>query len=203
MFFPIRIPPTPAMGFTGGPEFQTDIKNAQNGREYRNGDWAICRHKYTCPFQNISNDAYLSIKEVFLITRGRLHTFLHKDWADFEAAASQFAVADGTTVAYQLKKMSQIGAATYERVITKPQLEGFSLTINGVLQSPSSYLLEVLTGVVTFNTAPPTGTVLRWSGMFDVQVRFDIDFLPWSLDDKNNDGYVANGSVDLIEVIDE
>lgn len=201
MFFPIRIPPTPGLGFTGGPEFQTDIKNAQNGREYRNADWAVCRHKYTCPFQNISNDAYLSIKEVFLIVMGRNHTFLHKDWADFEAVNARFGTGDGTTKVFQLSKLSSQGGGTYTRVITKPVLEGFTVKLNGTLAG--GYALDVLTGLVTFTVAPALDAVLTWGGLFDVQVRFDIDFLPWSLDDRNDDGYVANGSVDLIEVLDE
>lgn len=200
MFYPIRIAPTPGLGFTGGPEFQTDIKNAQNGREYRNGDWAICRHKYTCPFLNISNDAYLSIKEVFLVVRGRLHTFLHRDWADYTAVNERFGVGDGTNKIFQLRKTSTLGSATYDRLITKPS--GTVLVkANGT--AASGYLVEPTTGVVTFSTAPGDNVVLTWTGEFDVQVRFDIDFLPFSLDDRNNDGYVTNGSVDLIEVLDE
>lgn len=201
MFFPIRIPPTPGLGFTGGPEFQTDIKNAQNGREYRNADWVLCRHKYTCPFANISNAAYLTIKEVFLVVMGRNHSFLHKDWADFEAVNARFGTGDGATRVFQLKKISTVGAATYERIITKPVFEGFVVRVNGALGVPAA--VDTLTGLVTFVTAPAEGAVLTWSGTFDVQVRFDIDYLPWSLDDRNNDDYVANGSIDLFEVIDE
>jgi len=202
-FYPISIAQCPGFGFTGGPEFQTDIKNAQNGREYRNGDWAICRHKYTVPFIAVPDEAYLSIKEVFLIVRGRLHTFLHKDWADYQAENSEFAVADGISVAYRLKKTSQVGAASYERIITKPQLDGLSVTINGVVQATNTYSVDSLTGLITFDNAPPLNTVLRWSGTFDVQVRFDIDYLPFSLDNANAGGYLQNGSVDLIEVLDE
>lgn len=201
MFFPIRIPPTPGLGFTGGPEFQTDIKNAQNGREYRNADWVLCRHKYTCPFANISNAAYLTIKEVFLVVMGRNHSFLHKDWADFEAVNASFGTGDGTTTVFQLSKISSLGGGTYTRVITKPILAGLIVRQNGTQRT--DILVDVLTGLVTFLSAPPNDAVLTWTGEFDVQVRFDIDYLPWSLDDRNNDDYVANGSIDLYEVIDE
>jgi uncharacterized protein (TIGR02217 family) len=202
MFFPIRIAPTPGLGFTGGPEFQTDIKNAQNGREYRNADWLMCRHKYTCPFNNISNDAYLTIKEVFLVVMGRNHSFLHKDWADFEAVNSHFGRGDGVATEFQLYKTSQVGAATYLRKITKPVLAGFTVSINGVVQT-DTFTVDQLTGVVTFGTPPAENAALTWSGQFDVQVRFDTDYLPWSLDDRNDAGYVSNGSIDLYEVIDE
>lgn len=201
MFIPIRIAPTPGLTAMGGPEFQTDIKNAQNGREYRNADWAMCRHKYSYPFNNISNDAYLSIKEVFLIVMGRTHSFLHKDWADFEAVNSGFGEGDGTTRVFQLYKTSSLGGAQYRRRITKPVLDGLTVKINGA--TASSFSVDVLTGLVTFETAPALHAELTWSGQFDVQVRFDIDYLPWSLDDRNDAGYVTNGSIDLFEVLDE
>lgn len=200
-FFPIRIAQCPGFGFTGGPEFQTDIKNAQNGREYRNGDWVLCRHKYTVPFLNVTDEAYLAIKEVFLIVRGRLHSFLHKDWADFHASNAAFGVGDGATTVFQLSKISTQGAGAYTRVITKPVLDGLTVRQNGTLRT--DILVDVLTGLVSFNTAPPNHAVLTWTGEFDVQVRFDIDYLPFSLDNANADGYLQNGSIDLIEVIDE
>lgn len=200
-FYPISIAQCPGFGFTGGPEFQTDIKNAQNGREYRNGDWAICRHKYTVPFLNVTDEAYLAIKEVFLVVRGRLHTFLHKDWADYQADNARFGTGDGTTRVFQLSKISTVGAASYTRIITKPVFEGFVIRVNGALGVPAA--VDTLNGLVTFVTAPANGAVLTWTGTFNVQVRFDIDYLPFSLDNANGSGYAQNGSIDLIEVLDE
>lgn len=199
MFYPIYIDPVPGLGFTGGPEFSTDIKSTQGGREKRNAEWMNCRHKYTCPFLNITNDAYLAIKKVFLICKGRNHTFLHRDYADFEANNEQFGLGDGVTKVFQLRKVSTQGGGSYERVITKP-VAGAVIRVDGAV-TPA--VVDTLTGTVTFSTAPIAGTILRWTGEFDVQVRFDIDYLPFSLDDCNNDGYVTNGSVDLIEVVDE
>lgn len=45
--------------------------------------------------------------------------------------------------------------------------------------------------------------MLTWSGEFYVHVRFDIDYLPFSLDDAMMGDYARNGSVDLIEVLNE
>lgn len=200
-FYPISIAQCPGFGFTGGPEFQTDIKNAQNGREYRNGDWAITRHKYSVSFLNITDDAYLAIKEVFLVVRGRLHSFLHKDWADYQADNSHFGTGDGTTVTFQLSKTSVVGSATYTRTINKPVASTLQVYVNGVQNV--DILLDSLTGLVTFLTAPADNAALTWSGEFNVQVRFDIDYLPFSLDNANASGYLQNGSVDLLEVLDE
>lgn len=208
MFYPIRIPPTPGFGFTGGPEFQTNVQNIASGREKRNAEWSICRHKYTAPFHNVPEDAYRSIKAVFLIMRGKTHTFLHRDWGDFTAVNETFGIGDGVTTVFQLSKMSSVlgfPAATYTRVVTKPNVSApldipLVIKADGSVVSPS---VSELDGSVAFGSPPASGAVLTWSGEFDVQVRFDIDYLPYSLDDRNPGGYVTNGSVDLIEVLDE
>jgi hypothetical protein len=56
---------------------------------------------------------------------------------------------------------------------------------------------------VTFASAPANASVITWSGEFRVPVRFDNDYLPFSLDNRRSDGYANNGSIDLIEVLGE
>lgn len=63
--------------------------------------------------------------------------------------------------------------------------------------------IDTTAGTVTFAAAPANGAVLTWTGEFRVQVRFDMDYLPFSIDDIGNDGFANNGSVDLIEVLGE
>lgn len=57
----------------------------------------MCRHKYTVPYSALNDESYSAIKTVFLLCRGRCHTFLHKDWGDFQAVNEPFGVGDGTT----------------------------------------------------------------------------------------------------------
>lgn len=204
-FYPIRIAPIPGFGFVGGPNFMTNVQSIANGKEKRNADWDICRHKYTAPFKNVSEAAYIAIKEVFLVVRGKAHTFLHRDWGDFKAVNAAFGTGDGTTTVFQLRKVSTVGAGTYERVITKPNSAAplelpFSVKVAGVT---TGVAVDDTTGLVTFASAPASGAALTWSGEFDVQVRFDTDYLPFSLDDANTGGYVTNGSIDLYEVLGE
>lgn len=202
MFFPIQIPPVPGFGFTSIPTFQTDIADMAGGRERRNAEWSVVRHRFTAPYKNIPSPAYLEIKRVFLICRGRAHTFLHRDWSDFSAADEPFGIGDGATKVFQLSKLSQIAGvpgATYTRIVNKPDV-GVVVKVSGV---PTAATVSMLTGTVTFDTPPALGAQLTWSGEFFVQVRFDADTLPWSLDDKNASSFVTNGSVDLMEVLDE
>jgi uncharacterized protein (TIGR02217 family) len=201
-FYAIEIEGCPGYTFNGGPTFSTNIQDLANGNEKRNGDWAVCRHKYTAPFANIHEDVYLAIKAVFLICRGRLHTFLFKDWGDFEAQDEAFGTGDGATKIFQLKKISTLAgtSATYERIITKP-VAGATFKVNGVATGAA---LDVNTGLVTFAAAPALHAALTWSGEFRVQVRFDNDELPFSLDSKFGAGdFANNGSIDLLEVLNE
>lgn len=201
-FYAIEIPACPGLNFSGGPEFSTNIQALANASESRNADWDICRHKYTAPFNNITDAAYLAIKDVFLICRGRAHTFLFKDYSDFKATDAQFAIGDGATKVFQLQKLSIVAgtSATYQRLITKP-LVGATFTANGVAVGAA---LDTNTGLVTFANAPAIGVVLRWSGEFRVHVRFDIDYLPFTLSDAlQGGGYANNGSIDIIEVLNE
>lgn len=199
MFYPIQIEACPGFGWVGAPSFQTNVQSLANGREKRNAEWSICRHHFTAPYKNITDDAYRAIKKVFLICRGRTHTFLHKDWADFRATDEQFGIGDGTTTAFQLSKVSSDGGGSYTRTIDKP-VAGVVVKVNGVV-TPAS--VSSLDGSVAFSSPPANAAVLTWTGEFLVHVRFDIDSLPFSLDDKGRNGFFTNGSVELIEVIDE
>lgn len=197
-FYATKIPPAAAFGFQGGPVFSTNIKNLANGREKRNADWLQCRHQYSCPFQNITNDNYLLIKAVHLAMRGKLHTFLFTDPADNQASNDRFGTGDGTTTVFQLSKIADAGGgATYTRIITKPNtLIGVTIRVNGVVTAAS---VDGTTGLITFSSAPANASILTWTGSFDVQVRFDNDNLPFSINDKSGSTFVQNGSVDLIE----
>lgn len=201
-FFAIEIEACPSLNFSGGPQFSTNIQSLVNGSEKRNADWDLCRHTYTAPFTNISDDDYMAIKNMFLICRGRAHTFLFKDWGDYRATNEPFGTGDGVTKTFQLKKISTIEgtSASYDRTITKP-VAGATFTVAGTLTGGA---LDTTTGLVTFADAPALGATLAWSGEFRVQVRFDNDQLPFSLAAIRRAGGFANtGSIDLIEVLNE
>lgn len=199
-FYAMQIEPTPGFGFSGGPTFQTRIDPLASGNEKRNVDWPVCRHRYTAPFNNIPNDAYLAIKRVFLICRGRAHTFLFRDWGDFTAADDVFGTGDGVETVFQLSKLStDVSGGTYLRTVTKP--DGVVVTkVGGTITAAT---VNPAAGTVTFNDAPADGAVLTWTGRFFVHVRFDTDSLPFTLDNKSGGTFITNGSVELLEVLNE
>ena len=182
----------PAYGWQSGPEFNTRIVTMKSGRERRNAEWGFARHTFTVPFKNITQAAYIGIKQMHLVCRGQLHCFKFKDYLDCTSTNEIFATGDGVKTVFQLCKISVIDGVSYERdcfVI----LPGFAITDNGTSVAPT---VDTARGLVTFSVAPGAGDVLRWSGTFAVWVRFNHDQLPFSLDDLN----AVNGSVDLIEV---
>lgn len=201
MFIDAELDICPAFGWQGGPSFNTRVITTQSWMERRNANNIQCRHSYSLPLQNIIDADYLTLlKQVFMACRGQLHSFLVKDYSDYQANNDVFGEGDGVTKTFQLSKTSAFGSASYVRIITKP-VAGASVTVNGVATAAT---IDVTTGIVTFSVAPAAGAILRWTGEFRVPVRFNSDVLNTTIDNKSNQGdFLINGSVDLIEVFAE
>lgn len=185
--------PCPGYGWAGGPSFMTNIVTLQNGREKRNAMWRQPRHKFSAPFLNISQEAFRAIKAMFMVCLGQTKAFRFRDENDFEAENAQFAVADGSSLTYQLGKLSLLGGQNFFREVYA--LAGNPvITLNGVVTG--AFTADLDRGTITFLTPPEIGTVLRWTGDFDVWVRFATDEINFTLDNPN----ATNGSVELLEV---
>ncbi len=183
--------PCPGYGWAGGAEFQTRIVELQNGRNRRNANWAQARHRYSAPFLNISKSAYREIKKMHLACMGQVHTFRFRDELDYEAVGEIFAIADGVKTVFQLSKFSTVDGISYQREVYALKSTP-AITVNNAPVTPT---VNANTGKVTFAVAPAIGATLRWSGNFDIWVRFAQDYLPFSLDNPN----ATNGTIDLIE----
>lgn len=202
MFYPIQIEECPGFGWEGGAEFATLIRQQENGRNRRKPTRYIGLHRYVAPFDNIPLQAAQNIKKVHLAMLGMAHTFLHWDYLDNEAVDEEFAVGDGTTKIFQLKKTYDPGGgATYERDITKPD-DDVVVSVSGVVQSAGVSYSQT-TGLVTFTAAPAFGASLTWSGHHFVCVRFNRDDLPFTIDSKSKTAFITNGSIELIEELTE
>lgn len=190
----------PAYGWQGGPEADTEVTALRNRHERRNAVGARMRHRFTLPFQNIQRASYLAyLKAAHLAMRGRLHSFLVKDWLDFAATLESLGNAPSGSTAVQLVKTYAFGPASFERLITKP-VAGAVVYQAGVAKTGS---LDTSTGLFTPATAWTEGLALTWTGEFRVPVRFDSDYLPFSIDNASGGQHIVNGSVDLIEVFGE
>lgn len=182
----------PAYGWQGGGEFKTTIVEMASGAERRNAEWQNVRHRYQMSFLNITKAAYRNIKQLHLVCRGRLHCFKFRDQLDYQADNEAFGVGNGSQTQWQLIKQSLIDGVSYQREVYVIE-PGATIFVNGVA---TAAIIDQDRGIVTFGVAPANGTALTWSGTFAVWVRFDQDYLPFSLDNPD----ATNGSVDLIEM---
>ena len=185
--------PCPGYGWEGGPEFQTRIVSLTNGRERRNANWSQPRHKYSAPYLNISREAYRDIKRMFYVCRGMQNAFRFRDELDYQATDQQFGIGDGVTDTFQLLTVSVADGVPYGRNVyalaSTPEI-----MVDGVITA--GLTVDMDRGLVTFDTPPSVGELLTWSGDFDIWVRFNQDYLPFSLDNPD----ATNGSVEVIEV---
>jgi uncharacterized protein (TIGR02217 family) len=198
-----------AFGWEGGPEFRTSVTEMQNKAEKRNADWSQPRHFFSLPFQNIRHETYLGLREMFMNRMGRWGAFLYYDYLDNTADDEVFAVATLDQTEFQLSKESMVEGIPYRNNVYAlfipdednpgSALEStVTIRVNGIVTT--AYTLDYDRGKVYFNSPMSGGEQLSWSGGFSRWVRFDQDRLPFSIDNKNQSGFIVNGSVELIEV---
>ena len=130
-----------------------------------------------------------------MVCRGMLHAFRFRDVLDHEAIDEVIGVGDGTTSTFQLATTSTVDGVSYvRRVFAIAEIHAVSVA--GVDMSTEDFTVDMDRGLITFDTPPSAGQLIRWSGIFDVWVRFDTDDLPFSLDNPD----ATNGAVSLLEV---
>ena len=189
-FHDIRFPDNISRGARGGPERRTQIVELANGEEERNSPWANSRRRYDAAYGIRRADDLAAVIAFFEARRGRLYGFRWKDWADHKSclpsaqpgpADQLIGQGDGTATEFQLVKAYTSGAQSWARIITKPVADTVVIALGGVAQ-PEGWSVDLLTGMVTFDTPPTVGLAVTAGFEFDVPVRFDTDELPVTLD---------------------
>lgn len=196
----VELDPCIAMGFTGGPEFNTRITPMKNKRERRNANWAEGRHRWTAPFNNITSAEFREIKGLFNTCRAQVFGFFFKDPADHQATAESLGTAPAGSTSVTLQIVSTADGESYERTNIQAYA-GFTVyqdTGSGPVAKAGTYNAD--TNAFTPTTAWTAGAELTWTGEFRVPVRFTADWLPFSIDSRRGAEYAMNGSVDIIEV---
>lgn len=186
-----------AYGSEFAQEFNTRITTLRSGVERRNADWDAPLGRYSVRYQNLRAADHQLVMHAHWASMGALIPFRFKDWTDFTAADEPFGVATGDVQELQLIKSYAFGPVSYERRITKPV--GPVTIFAAGLATPAT--IDYATGLVTLTAA--AGSVLTWSGEFDVPVRFMSDRLDASPAAPDGPSFfVLSSDVDLIEVRD-
>ena len=162
----VRLPVDIEQGAVGGPTWNTEITGIGSGAEQRRAVWSHPRQQWDVGYGVQSREDFQAVLGFFYARRGRLRGFRFRDWSDYQADGELFGTGDGAATEFQLVR--RYGG--FVRRITHP-------VDPIVLSLATGATIDYGTGVVTYADAPADGVALRWTGEFDVPVRFDVDAL--------------------------
>lgn len=165
-------------GASGGQSWDTQIIAFPSGVTKRNQRRSAAVGQWQLGNREILDSQWAYIQGFMHAMRGRLNSFLFKDWTDYSATEQQL-VLDGSNTT-QLIKTYGLSINPWIRDITKPNastvvIEELVGSTWVALEAGVDYTLDDSTGVITWDSPPDSGTAIRWSGEFYVPVRFDRD----------------------------
>jgi uncharacterized protein (TIGR02217 family) len=184
-----------AVGTQGGPTWSTRQVALASGIVRRNAQRSRPLYRYAVLYANLLPEHYLPLLYAFNASRGGAFGFRLRDPVDFEALNEAFATGTGVSQTAQLVKSYAWGPQVVARPIRKPNA-GVVVTANG---TPIAASVDTTTGLATFTA--PVGQTVRWSGTFDVPVRFESDQLITSFD-RSAQAVILSADVPLVEVLD-
>ena len=194
-FHEVQFPPGISYGFSGGPEYSTDVVTTDSGYEQRNINWATARAKYTASFSAIPEAMKDTLLAFFRNRYGKAYGFRYKDWADYQGKGQYLGKGDGTTTKFQLQKTYvDHGGYGVVRKITKPGAGSVIVYVNSAMVS---FTVDTTTGSINFSQAPAQDAVITADFEFDVPVRFDSDYNPTS--EKNWNVY-GSDNIQIVEI---
>lgn len=166
-------------GADGGLGWETQVIAFPSGQTRRNQVRENAIGRWQLGNRNVNAAQADAIAGFFHAMRGRLHSFLYRDWNDYRAVDQQLLVT-GSDV--QLIKAYGLSINGWIREIKKPKPGTVVLEANEgagwvELEAGVDYTLNPSTGVVTLLIGLESVAQLRWSGEFYVPVRFDRDVL--------------------------
>ena len=197
MFDEVRFPEDISYGAIGGPEYLTKIIPLNSGNEYRNITNSLSKLKYNISYVVKTNEQISKLLTFFRARRGKAIGFRFKDWSDYSAQNELIGIGNDVITQFQLIKIYKSGNSKYIRKITKPVLNSIALYCDKEKSISDTYQIDYTTGIINFNSPVKKNTKISANFKFDVPVRFDVDFLPISIDSKNL--YSCN-NIKLVEI---
>lgn len=183
-FMDITLPAKLSFGTGSGASFQTDVVTYQGGGEYRNSRWDYQKATFDVSYVVKDRADANKMYKFFLTAQGRFNSFRVKDELDYTSAEDgvstptaqdQFiAIADGSSLSFQLIKAYSNGLTSYTRRITKPVDNGaVKVAVNGV--ETTNFTLDYVTGILTLGFPPTAGHIITAGYEFSIHCRFEND----------------------------
>lgn len=177
--------------------YATQEAAVRSGLVQRNASRSNSVRRYVVKFNSLKPEDHDEVIAAFEVCDGPATGFLIKDWADYSVNQGSLGNAPAGTTAVQLKKVYTWGGQTKDRKITKPVAGAVVEQYVAGVWTAKAGTLDTTTGLFTPTTAWTTGAPLRWTGEFDVPVRFVNDELPFEYNNYN----ALSGNVELEEDI--
>lgn len=163
---------------TRTPKFSTKVQQAVGGssiaaafQPYPIWQWQL-EYEFLRTYSPFSE--WQTLAGFFNARLGGWDTFLYQDPEDANVAGQLIGIGNGTTRTFQIGRSLAGGLfePLYNFDLVTAPLQFF---LNGLLQSGTYSFANNTTGIVTFNTAPPAGVAITWTGYYYWRCRFAQD----------------------------
>jgi uncharacterized protein (TIGR02217 family) len=182
-FINIRFPVDISYGSSGGPEYNTDLIITTTGYEHRYDQWSKPRLRFNVAAGIKNRPQVAELLSFFHLCKGRFYGFKYKDWSDFRLQNESLKSVGNNT--YQIvKNYKWQDRLINTRDITQPVVETIKL-YNGLKQlNVEEYDIDANKGLITLHK--DTTYDIKITCDFDIPARFDIDYLPITLESYNS-----------------
>lgn len=194
MFTETRLLDKVSYGSQFGHSYSTRIRDLKSGHERRNGQWSHPKYRAALLYQNLLEEDHRLVVSAHHACMGSLIGFRVKDWSDYKADSEVIGTGAGVEQELQLVKAYTFGPLQTVREIKKPVSGSVTIYEDGV---PIAATVDTATGIVTVTAG--VGSVVTWSGEFDVPMRFDSDDIDFDVPSRSGDSLILTGNVGLIE----
>ena len=190
-----RLPVPTGLGTSHGPLWQTETLILASGQEVRNARWARPQRRWDIVTPPLGHGAYSALENFFNARRGRLHGFRFRDPSAFSSDSDGqppkpddqvLGIGDGARTEFPLL----LDEGGLERRILKPVVGTVLIALNGAPQA-AGWSVGTTDGVVSFDVAPETGSLITCGFEYDWPVRFGSDAIEISHDQAGS-GRVVN-----------
>lgn len=165
---------------TKTPAFKTRVQKSVSGRERRALDQALPIWTWTLTYDFLRDQIALGYNELRTLMgfhgqqQGAFTPFLYTDPTDSSVSAQAIGTGNASQTAFQLVRNLDpaLPGGGYAEPITNPTAVS-GVYLNGVLTT--GWTVSLTTGVLTFTTAPASGSAITASFTYAFQVRFSDD----------------------------
>lgn len=163
--------------------FSTAIRTVNSGFEQRKINWSQFRLTADISYPIQKKETLQEIINHFIVMNGSAYSFPMKNWDMFRIGDPRtgdvqlIGTGTGSQTNFQLNKLSEVGIYNFTKEVTKPRAGG-KVYLNSTLQTiTTDYTIDLLTGIISFVSAPGPGVQVNYCGEFDFPMRYASDDL--------------------------